>query len=105
MAMANFEMAETVRQARQDELAACLARAAMLVAELNGGLEPSASSNAEWPKFADDPDLITPDYAAKRAGVDASTIRKWCQAYGIGKMYGCRRWRVSVTRLQAYLAR
>ncbi|KAB1075910.1 helix-turn-helix domain-containing protein [Methylobacterium soli] len=104
--MAEAHVQDDQRQALQDELSACLARAASIAAELIGGPETSSPEpDAEWPKFADDPDLITPDYAAKRAGVDASTIRKWCQAYGIGKMYGCRRWRVSVKRLQAYLAR
>lgn len=44
--------------------------------------------SSEWPAYPDDPDLIAPCDAAARAGVDGSTMRRWCEKHEIGKLYG-----------------
>jgi hypothetical protein len=44
--------------------------------------------------------LITTSQAAERAGVDVSTIRRWCEDYGIGRQMRPRgNWQVSAPRL------
>ena len=59
--------------------------------------------NAAWPKFPDDPDLISTEEAARRACRGQDAIREWCTRYGIGRAYGGR-YRVSVRRLRQHLA-
>ena len=104
--MAEVHLTADGRRELQAELAACLARATTIAALLSGDQDVPASAGAEndnWPDYPEHPDLVTPDVAAKRASVDATTMQKWCEIYNIGKIYG-KRWRVSLTRLRAYLA-
>ena len=104
--MAETDMTAAKRLALQEELAACLDRASAIAALLSGD-QPTppvmADLNDNWPDYPEHPDLVPPDVAAKRASVDATTMRKWCEIYSIGKIYG-KRWRVSLTRLRAHLA-
>jgi hypothetical protein len=65
------------------------------------GRLPSAPNDAEaWPASASHPDLLPTRQAARRAGCSTDTIGRWCRQDGIGRMYG-KRWRISVSRLQA----
>ena len=47
--------------------------------------------------------LITPQDAVLRAGVDVSTIHRWCKEFGIGIKCGGR-WKVDVNKLNLVLS-
>jgi hypothetical protein len=89
-------MDQAVRQSLEKTREALAAALAEIDAQLG------AADGIEAVKVGLGPDWITPGQAAFLCRRTDETIRRWCEAHGIGKRHGGR-WYVSRQRLRAFL--